>query len=309
MKQSDLEIIFRLHKRSDTYRIVTMINRDPFHMLNGVTVEEFEQDLDEPGGRIRDNTFVAVIGQTTVGYFSLCFVELTTHIVVKSFGTVDVDWRRRGIGNAMFKFIFTRLEGIARNEAKPVHFIHRALTCISGETSIGANFGMQEQNTLEILCLKNMVDLKVLSQPSEFQFRTPTLEDANVWADIYNDAFGGNKSLENVVHEFQRTSFSPNLYILSTNEMGYPIGLLSSIRRGTHARIPTLAVRREWQKRGIGDAMLSEILQRLQHTGVDEVRLTVDSNNYAAKSLYIKFGFQLDYKRIHYIATFSPKSA
>ncbi|WP_256224226.1 GNAT family N-acetyltransferase [Paenibacillus sp. 1_12] len=151
-----------------------------------------------------------------------------------------------------------------------------------------------------------MVNLKIFSQLLGFQFHPPTLEDANAWADIYNEAFCSNKSQESVVHEFQGTNFSPNLYILCTNEIGNPIGLISSILRGTHARIPTIALRREWQKRGIGKVLLSEILHRLKHSGADDVRLTVDSKNHAAKSLYNKFGFQQEYNRINYVATFLP---
>ncbi|MEV5027760.1 GNAT family N-acetyltransferase [Paenibacillus sp. LPE1-1-1.1] len=306
MKLSDIDALIRIHTRSDTDRIVTMINRDPFHFLNGVSVIEFEQSLDEPGRRIRDNTFVVVIGQTTVGYFSLCFVELNTHIAVDCFGTVDVDWRRRGIGTVIFNFIFKRLEDIARQDAKPIHFKHRALTRIPGEATIGVNFGMKEQNTLEILCLNDMDDQEVFHKPLGYQFRTPTLEDANVWAEIYNEVFHDNKSSESVIHEFQGASFSKNLYFLCTNEFGNPIGLLSSILRGTHARIPTIAVRREWQKQGVGKLLLSEVLQRLKQSGANDVRLTVDSKNDVAKSLYEKFGFQQEYKRIHYIATFLP---
>ncbi len=306
MKLSDSDLIIRLHKRSDTARIVTMINRDPFHMLNGLTVEGFEQNLDEPGERIRDNTFVVELGQSTVGYFSLCFVERTSHISVYCYGTVDVDWRRRGIGTAIFKFIFTRLQGIVQQEAKTLHFIHRALTSISGETAIGLNSGMQEQNSLEILCLKDLKHLKNSKLPSEFEFRSPVLEDAASWANIYNDAFGGNKTVESVIHEFQGTSFSTNLYILCINETGKPVGLICSTLRGTHARIPTIAVKREWQRRGIGEAMLSEILQRLQHSCAVDVRLSVENKNYAAKLLYNKYGFHEEYKRIHYAAIFSP---
>lgn len=306
MKLSDSDLVIRLHKRSDTARIVSMINREPFHMLNGLTFEVFEQDLDEPGERIRDNTFVVELGQTIVGYFSLCFVERTSHISVYCYGIVDVDWRRRGIGTAIFNFIFTRLGGIARQEAKTIHFIHRALTSISGETAIGLNSGMQEQNSLEILCLRDLKYLKISSLPSEFQFRSPMLEDAASWADIYNDAFGGNKTVESVIHEFQGASFSPNLYILCINETGKPVGLLCSTLRGTHARIPTIAVKREWQRLGIGEAMLSEILKRLQHSCAVDVRLSVESKNGAAKLLYNKFGFQEEYKRIHYVEIFSP---
>jgi len=306
MKLSDIDLVFRLHNRSDSEKIVTMINRDPFHMLNGITVEAFEQDLDEPGERIRANTFIVELGQTTVGYFSLCFVERNSHITVYCYGTVDVDWRRRGVGTAIFKFIFTRLEGIARQEAKSIHFVHRALTSISGETSIGLNYGMQEQNSLEILCLKNLNHLKTSNLHSEFQFCPPMLEDAERWADIYNDAFGGNKSVESVIHEFQGPNFSPNLHILCIHKTGKPVGLLCSTLKGGHARIPTIAVKHEWQRCGIGEAMLSEILERLKHASASDVRLSVESKNYAAKLLYNKFGFQQEYKRIHYVAIFSP---
>lgn len=82
MKLLGDDLVIRLHQRSDTANIVAMINRDPFHMLNGITAEAFEQDLDEPGEKIRDNTFVVEFGQTTVGYVSLCFVEQTTHVSV-----------------------------------------------------------------------------------------------------------------------------------------------------------------------------------------------------------------------------------
>ncbi|WP_342346142.1 GNAT family N-acetyltransferase [Paenibacillus mangrovi] len=296
------DLVIRLHNRSDTERIVMMINRDPFHMLNGLTAGMFEQDLDEPGERIRDNTFVVELGQTIVGYFSLCFVEQDSQIKVYCYGTVDVDWRRRGIGTAMFKYIFTRLEGITSQESKPIQFIHRALTSIPGETTIGLNFGMQEQNSLEILCLKDLNDLKISNLPSEFQFRSPRLDDAESWADIYNDAFGGNKSIESVIHEFQGAEFSPNLYMICIHETGIPVGLICSTIRGTHARIPTIAVKREWQRRGLGEAMLSEILQRLKDSGAFDVRLSVESQNGSAKLLYAKFGFQQEYQRIHYVA-------
>lgn len=306
MKLSDDDLVIRLHERSDTANIVSMINRDPFHMLNGLTTEAFEQDLDEPGERIRDNTFVVELGQTSVGYFSLCFVERTTHISVYCYGTVDVDWRRRGIGTAMFKFIFTRLAEVARQEAKQIHFIHRALTSISGETALGANFGMQELNSLGILCLNDLNHINVSSPPSEFEFRPPTLEDAPIWAEIYNNAFGGNKTVESVIHEFQGTGFSQNLYMLCENKTGTVVALLCATLQGIHARIPTIAVKREWHRQGIGEAMLSEILQRLQHSGAIDVRLSVDSKNDAAKGLYTKFGFQEEYQRIHYEAIFSP---
>ncbi|MFC5648381.1 GNAT family N-acetyltransferase [Paenibacillus solisilvae] len=306
MKISDSDLFFRLHTASDSHRIVSMINRDPNHLLNGIGVTEFEQDLDEPNGRIREHTFVVELGQVTAGYFSLCFVERSSHTDVYCFGTVDMDWRRRGIGTAIFKFIFKRLQGIANQEASPVHFCHRAVSLIAGETACGVDFGMKEQSTLEILCLKNRSDLNDINRSAPFQFRSPALADAEVWADIYNDAFGGNKRAESVIHEFQSASFNPDLYLLGMNNSGEPIGLVSSLLRGTGARIPTLAVRRDWQRQGAGKALLSEILRRLQHTAVDYIRLSVESTNKSAKTLYFKNGFQPEYNRINYAAVCLP---
>lgn len=306
MTISNTNVSFRVHTRTDTEKIVKMINRDPFHMLNGISDIEFEQSLDEPDRRIRDNTFVVEIGQSIVGYFSLSFVEQNIRNDVTCFGTVEEDWRRHGIGTAIFNFIFKQLEMIARQEAKPIYFKHRALTSIVGESAIGINFGMQEQNTLEIRCLKNITEYNMVSQSSDFQFRPPTVDDAKAWSDIYNEAFKDHKSIEHVVHEFQGAGYSEKLYLLCINEFNEPIGILSSNLRGIHARIPTIAVKNEWQRKGVGKALLQEILKRLKQSGAESVRLTVESRNDAAKSLYNKFGFQLEYKRIHYIATFLP---
>lgn len=306
MSNTGSDILFRLYTRADAERIVEMINRDSFHMLHGVTVEQFEQDLDEPGERIRENTFVVEVEQNIVGYFSLCFVDQETYYAVYCYGSVDTKWRRQMIGTEIFTRIFSRLEKIARQEGKAIHFIHRALTCIPGETNLGVNFRMQEQNRMEILCLKDMGDLKAFNLLTGFQFRAPKIEDATGWADIYNDSFGGNKSVDSVVHEFNGTTFSQNLYILCISDSGDPVGIISSFLRGTHARIPTIAVKSEWQGKGIGKALLSKVLSRLRIYGASDVSLSVGSKNSIAKSLYSNFGFKEEYKRIHYTAKFLP---
>jgi ribosomal protein S18 acetylase RimI-like enzyme len=305
MKHSDSEIIARLHMRSDTERIVTMINRDPFHLLNGVSVEEFEQALDEPGRRIRDNTFVVETDRTVVGFFSLSFFERDMYLAVDCFGTVDLHWRRRGIGTKTFEFIFDRLGKIREKESKQIQFKHRALSCIPGEERLGVNFGMKEQSILEILCFKNMDDLTIISQPPElFGFRPPTIEEADIWARIYNEAFNDNRSTESFLHEFKGANFSKNLNVFCTDQCGNPIGILSTTVNDSHARIPTIAVSRKWQKQGVGKILLSEGLQRLKELGVSDVRLTVDSTNEAARSLYKKSGFNHESKRINFVTTF-----
>ncbi|GAA4829724.1 hypothetical protein GCM10023310_03370 [Paenibacillus vulneris] len=306
MKTPREKISFRLHTPSDTHAIVSLISREPYHFMYGVTAEEFERDLDEPGERIREHTFVVEAGADMAAYFSLCFVKRNSHTAVYCYGTVDPDWRRQGIGTAIFDFIFSKLEKIALEESTPIHFIHRAITRIPGETALGIRFRMQEQQSLEVLRWKAVEDLRHRAPSKEWLFRAPTLADAQAWAEIYNDAFGGNKSTASVVHEFEGTGFSPELYLLCTTLSGEPLGFVSATLRGTQGRIPTIAVRHEHQKRGIGKAMLSLILQRLTVQGAEDVRLSVDTANAAARSLYSKFGFQQDYRRIHYATKFLP---
>ncbi|PWW02937.1 acetyltransferase (GNAT) family protein [Paenibacillus cellulosilyticus] len=305
LKLSRDDLAFRLHNRADTKLIVAMINKDQHHMLHGYTAEKFEQDLDEPSERIRENTFIVELANKMVGYFSLCFVERETHISVYCYATVDMDWRRRGIGSAMFAYIFDHLQHAAQQGNKPIHFIHRALTSIPGETALGVNLDMEVQNCLQIMCLDDWSRAIQDIQPNGFRFRSPQLEDASSWAEIYNDAFGGNKTAVSVIHEFQGVEFSPELYLMGVDEKGTPVGLICATNRGNHARIPTLAVKREWQRHGVGRALLSEMLRGLRAAGALDVRLSVESRNEAAQALYTQCGFEPEYQRIHYSTIFS----
>ncbi|WP_191203543.1 GNAT family N-acetyltransferase [Paenibacillus terricola] len=141
--------------------------------------------------------------------------------------------------------------------------------------------------------------------PSGFRFCSPKLEDAGKWAEIYSDAFGKNKSAESVAHEFQGAEFAPEHYLLCVDETGESIGLICAINRDNHARIPTIAVKRKWQRRGVGRAILNEMLRRLQAEGAVDVRLSVESCNGAALTLYEQFGFEPEYRRIHYRTIFT----
>ncbi|WP_397341655.1 GNAT family N-acetyltransferase [Paenibacillus qinlingensis] len=50
--------------------------------------------------------------------------------------------------------------------------------------------------------------------------------------------------------------------------------------------------------------LLSEALRQLKDVGVSKVRLTVDSTNEVAKSLYKKLGFVHEYKRTNLVLHF-----
>ncbi|MBM3151432.1 MAG: ribosomal-protein-alanine N-acetyltransferase [Chloroflexi bacterium] len=66
------------------------------------------------------------------------------------------------------------------------------------------------------------------------------------------------------------------------------------------AHIATLAVRPEFRRQGVGQAILQQTLQAAQAEGARSAMLEVRSGNLAAQELYRKYGFQVVGTRPHY---------
>jgi ribosomal protein S18 acetylase RimI-like enzyme len=304
MKIKKNDLIIRRYQSSDADTIADMINRDEYNFQKGITAAEFDRYVDEPGERIRENTFVAILNSRMVGYVSLCFVKAPDKITVYSYSAVDVDWRRKGIGSILFEFIMEHLKICSEKEAVEIAFVHRVDSRVPGMLKLAKKHEMQKQHESSILRNTVLNQNTFFSLPQGFSFRSPTLMDASDWADIYNRAFNGNKTAENVIHEFKSSEFSSDLYILVLSPLGKPIGFISSVLSENQGRIPTIAVKPEFQGRGIGKALLSEALLRLKDQEAKQVTLSVDIKNEKAQKLYSKFGFSHWAKRSNYCIIF-----
>jgi ribosomal-protein-alanine N-acetyltransferase len=81
------------------------------------------------------------------------------------------------------------------------------------------------------------------------------------------------------------------LYLVAEEEsviLGY-CGMYISFDEG---EIPNVAVKKEFRSRGIGEAMMNELLSRAGERGVCSAFLEVRKSNEAAKRLYEKLGFE-----------------
>ncbi len=65
--------------------------------------------------------------------------------------------------------------------------------------------------------------------------------------------------------------------------------------------IVQMGVRPEWRERGIGSALLSEVLKRFQAAGGDHVLLDVNLNNPSAARVYARLGFKQVGRRARYV--------
>lgn len=299
-------LVIRPYRQSDAGAIAEMINRDPYNLQKGITPAEYDRYLDEPGERIRENTFAAFVQRQLIGYISLCFCANVDHMVVYSYSGVDVAWRRRGAGRMLFQFIIDHLNQVAKKEKRRIVFVHRVDSRIPGLMELAVQHQMVKRH--ESLMLRAALSAPVPIVPlTGYTFRTPLTSDAEAWAAIYNDAFNVcSKTKDHIVHEFSSSDFNPDLYILASDEKGDAAAFISSIVVGETGKIPTIAVKRSRQGQGLGMALLAEALVRLYRSGAKEVTLSVAKDNDRAIQLYSKFGFAPYASRCNFIKEFSP---
>ena len=71
--------------------------------------------------------------------------------------------------------------------------------------------------------------------------------------------------------------------------------------------IPTLAVRKPYRRRGLGQALLQHAFRALQARGVQRVGLGVDAKNKTgATRLYERVGMHVDQETVHYEIELRP---
>jgi GNAT superfamily N-acetyltransferase len=74
-------------------------------------------------------------------------------------------------------------------------------------------------------------------------------------------------------------------------DRGEPVGMALFSRRGDRGWISGVGVLPAWRRRGIGQRLMSSVLERGREAGVRQVTLEVITQNRPARTLYAKLGF------------------
>ncbi len=74
-------------------------------------------------------------------------------------------------------------------------------------------------------------------------------------------------------------------------------------RRLRHVATLTMGIGPQWQGRGLGRALLAEVLRWADAGGVLRTELAVRADNHRAVALYRSVGFELDYTRADFLRT------
>ncbi len=77
---------------------------------------------------------------------------------------------------------------------------------------------------------------------------------------------------------------------------GKVVGYVITVKRGKSlGHLVSTAIHPQERRRGIGEALIQEMLKILRKVGMTEVRLEVRKSNAAARRLYEKLGFEYAY--------------
>lgn len=82
-----------------------------------------------------------------------------------------------------------------------------------------------------------------------------------------------------------------NSFLVAEEASGKHVGYCVSALEGSNAHLISIAVLREHRRRGVGSTLLQNLMARLEHRGVDELWLEVNTGNEGAITLYEKIGF------------------
>lgn len=291
----DLTAIARLHRAAQD---VDGARRDG-------NVHTLDARWRKPEMHITERCLVAYRGTTLLGY------GLRTPGGAEGFwqaeGLVHPDWRRRGVGRALFQALAqaARQDG---GRALDLRVRDDEAAAEALARSLGLHLVRRWQRLwLDPLCVEPV------PFPAGYGWHTlRPAEDLPHYVELMRAAFVPEEDLAPTTVEQVRALLAngvePANIVLASHSRHETVGLcvVSDVVRnlGTRecqtAHIGPLAVHPEHRRRGLGRALLALSLARAQRRGLTAAELAVEEGNIVASRLYERMGFQLLYRVLWY---------
>ena len=230
------------------------------------------------------------------------------------FGGVDPQWRRRGIGSAVFRWQEARLRqrlvsehrkhGVLRTYAEEANASHVALLQSAGAEVV--RYFTEMTRPLE-------GELPDAQLPEGMEFRTFSAGNSEAIRLAHNEAFKDHWGSEprnkerwgfTVGHpEFRRDWSFAVLDAGSGEVAAYQLASYDPESKDIHGYTEgytmLLGVRRAWRGRRLAPAMLREAMRRFREDGMDNAGLGVDTKNPSgALDLYESLGYRPTHREV-----------
>lgn len=287
---------------------------DPLSARESVpTAEDLASSFPEDEAHGNADLLFAQIDDQIVGYNHVYWrwTEETGVRVYLHLGYLLPEWREKGIGSALLKWSQTRIREIVDEEH---HEGPKTFATNVSSTEREADQLIQHDGYTAVRRLSDMVLAPLTASP--FYSLPPKVtvrpiapehyrEIYRAWKDAFTGIWTSTPESEEDYQDFLDTninlpSFTPILCHIAWSH-NQVVGLaLSRISMGI-GTISEVAVRKEWQRRGVARALLSQTLNALHEQRILQVRLFTDAaNGQGARGLYEQFGFREVKQHIFY---------
>jgi ribosomal protein S18 acetylase RimI-like enzyme len=276
-------------------RLEPQVTHDPFVQAQRGTLRSVTLSEDECRGLASERPGLIVVDDGSV-----LIAQPRRHRVELHYGFSDRDTFVK-----RFPAMFRRLLEATREDDGPLGFRFR-LTDRSSRPYVEPVLIEQAFDVTREWMEMELLDLPVDGSRSEdlvpgFRLREARVEDAEALVELEDMAFPeGTLTIEDV----RDAVGTQAVYrVLEERKAGAIAGsLLAEERARSTGHISTIAVHPEYQRSGLGEAMLKWALATFSERGLRRASLTVNTDNAAAIALYRKLGFVpgrigVDYRR------------
>ena len=223
-------------------------------------------------------------------------------------GFVHPDWRRRGLGGAILRFLERRLAEIAAGQPQdgPRYYQVFAEDQEMGTGALLENSGYKPVRYAFSMVRPDLDQIPEAPLPEGLEVR-PVLPEhyRAIWdADVeaFRDHWGYVKPTEENYQAWlsDPTVFQPHLWKVAWDGhqvAGQVRSFINASENEYHQRkrgyTEFISVRRPWRRRGLARALIAQSLSALKEAGMSEAALGVDSENQSgALQLYESVGFK-----------------
>lgn len=280
---------------------------DEFSSREGIpSADELAADLAASGDAAKD-VLIVEAGGRIVGYSHTLWrwTEEDGTWVGLHLGYLLPSWRGQRIGRAMMRWTQGRLRDIARHEAsgaRAVYATNVSSTELEADRLVRDD-GYEEVRRLSDMVLDDLSSLPGAELPAALTLRPLEPEHYPIIYAAYRDAWGGSPEAPiETAPDYRRfleenvdsSQFDPTLWKVAWDGDTVAGLVTGQIQTRTNvAEIPEVAIRSDWQRRGVGRALMVAVLQALHDRGASQVRIITNATDpRGAKTLYESLGFR-----------------
>ena len=273
---------------------------DTHSLLEGIpTREQFEKDILENHCVPESDIILAFSGEKCIGYSRIgWWKETDGPWLYLQLGNISPKWRTKGVRESLLQWSENRIRTISKQHDVQgnAFFGANATSLENDETQFLLKNGYKKVFSLCEMSLSNFNLVKANPIPSPFEIRKIDSSHLRAIWEANNAVYTGRQfcsvpSEEDYQEFATHTANDFDLWDVAWYKNQVAGFVLSRIEKG-RAEVFEVGVIKQFRRKGLAHALLSNNVLRLKEKNITIVRLYTSGENVAgAKSLYEKVGF------------------